>query len=56
VARSRNHGCYGKAAMLSVIMELLGTTSNTEVLGIAQKLFYGKIISRQQYIVLDIFV
>jgi hypothetical protein len=45
VVRSRNHGCYEKATMLFVIIELLFTASNIEVLGIAQKFFYGKFIS-----------
>jgi len=31
--------------MLSVIIELLFTASNIEVLGVAKKLFYGEFIS-----------
>jgi len=45
VVRSRNHGYYGKAAMLSVIIEHLFTASNIEVLGDAQKFFCGEFIS-----------
>jgi hypothetical protein len=45
VVRSRNHAYYGKAAMLSVITEHLFTASNIEVLGDAQKIFYGEFIS-----------
>jgi hypothetical protein len=45
VVLSRNHGCSGKAAMLSVIIQLLFIASNIEVLGVAQKFFYGEFIS-----------
>jgi hypothetical protein len=43
VVRSRNHGCYGKEAMLSVIIELLFTASNIEVLGVAKNSFMANL-------------
>jgi hypothetical protein len=44
--RSRNHGCYGNAATVSVIIEHLFPASNLEVLADAKKFFYGEFISQ----------
>jgi hypothetical protein len=48
VLRSRNHGCYGNAAMLSVIIELIFTASNVEVLGAAKNSFMANLFRLQQ--------